>query len=386
MVSKLDRLSLVVAGAFAALCPQLPFAPPALQAATSAVVASGLVNPRGIAQAPNGWIYVAESGNAGGLDCDPPKPPFPGPAVPLTETCLGQSGAIARVDPTGVWPPVRIVSGLPSVTNRALADAAGPYDISFNGTGNAIVTVGLGGNVAGRAELGPDAAVLGNLLKVAPSGQWKFAGDVAAHEESDPDGAGADSNGFGVLALPSRSIVADAGGNSLVEVRANRRTRTLAVFPAQFAPLPGPPPQPMIPVQSVPTSVALGPDGWFYVGELTGFPFPAGAARVWRVPPDGGTPEVCATGFTAIVDVTFDPWGNLYVLEFASGLGFPPNTGRLSRLDSDDVCRARTDADRIDVVLSRPSGVVIGLDGAAYVTNATFAPFGTGEVLRVTLD
>lgn len=376
---------LLVAGACAALCPQLPFAPPALLAASAEVVASGLVNPRGIDQAPNGWIYVAESGNAAGAGCDPAKPPFPLPG-PLTEPCLGLSGAIVKVDPTGVWPATRIVTGLPSVTNRALADAAGPYDISFNGTGNAIVTMGLGGNVAGRAALGPDAAVLGNLLKVAPSGQWKLAGDVAAHEESDPDGAGADSNGFGVLALPSRSIVADAGGNSLVEVRANRRTRTLAVFPGQMAPLPGPPPQPMIPVQSVPTSVALGPDGWLYVGELTGFPFPAGAARVWRVPPEGGTREVCATGFTAIVDVTFDPWGNLYVLEFASGLGFPPNTGRLSRLGRENVCRARTDADRIGVVLSRPSGVVIGLDGAAYVTNDTFAPFGTGQVLRVTLD
>jgi glucose/arabinose dehydrogenase len=40
----------------------------------------------------------------------------------------------------------------------------------------------------------------------------------------------------------------------------------------------------------------------------------------------------------------------------------------------------------VNVVLSRPSGVVIGLDGAAYVTNNTFAPFGTGEVLRVSLD
>lgn len=379
MQSNFRRYALVLAGLSAVIAsPQL-----AAQAVT--VVASGLVNPRGIAQAPNGWLYVAESGNADGANCDPPKPPFPAPG-PLTEPCLGASGAIAWVDPTGVLPARRIVTGLPSVTTRALADAAGPYDISFNGTGHAIVTVGLGGSTATRASLGPTAATLGNLLKLAPSGQWKLVGDVAAHEDSDPDGAGPDSNGFGVLALPSRTIVADAGGNSLVEVRANKRTRTLAVFPTLTAPLPGPPPQPMIPVQAVPTSVALGPDGWLYVGQLTGFPFPAGAAKVWRVPADGGTPEVCATGFTAIVDLTFDPWGNLYVLEFASGLGFPPNTGRLSRLGSDNVCRARQDSDRVNVVLSRPSGVVIGLDGAAYVTNNTFAPFGTGEVLRIAFD
>jgi hypothetical protein len=354
-----------------------------LAAEAPTVVASGLVNPRGIAQAPNGWLYVAESGNADGADCDPEKPALPGPQVPISAPCLGLSGAVTQVDPTGVLPPQRLVTGLPSVTVRALADAAGPYDISFNGTGNAIVTIGLGGSVAGRASLGPSAGLLGNLLKVAPSGQWKLSGDVAAHEEQDPDGAGVDSNGFGVLALPSRNIVADAGANSLVEVRANGKTRTLAVFPGQTASPPGAPPSVQIPVQSVPTSVAQGPDGYLYVGELTGFPFPAGMAKVWRVHPDGGAPEVCATGFTAIVDVTFDPWGNLYVLEFASGLGFPLNTGRLSKLDS---CRARQDSDRVNVVLSHPSGVVIGLDGAAYVTNKTFAPFGTGEVLRVPLN
>jgi hypothetical protein len=130
-------------------------------------------------------------------------------------------------------------------------------------------------------------------------------------------------------------------------VRANGATRTLAVFPSQqVRPLPG------LPTQAVPTSVAVGPDGWISVGQLTGAPFPAGGANVWRVPPDGGTPEICATGFTTIIDLTFDNQGNLYVLEFASGIGFPPNTGRLSRLDS---CRARTDEDQIPVMLSHPA-------------------------------
>lgn len=77
------------------------------------------------------------------------------------------------------------------------------------------------------------------------------------------------------------------------------------------------------------------------------------------------------------------PNGWIYVAEeFASGIGFPPNTGRLPRLES---CRARTDADRIDVMLSHPGGVIIG-DRAAYVTNKTLAPSGTGEVLRIPLS
>jgi len=337
------------------------------------VVAGGLVNPRGLAQAPNGWIYVAEAGNADGLNC-PPAPP-PGT---LNPPCLGLTGAVTRIDPRGKRPAERIVSGLPSVTRRSLAEAAGPHKISFLGTGGAFLTMGNGGDVASRDGLGPDGEALGHLLKLSAGGTWTAVADLTAHEDAeDPDGVGPDSNPYGILARPFRRIATDAGGNSLVEARANGTTRTLAVFPSrQILPPPGPP------TQSVPTAVDQGPDGWLYVGELTGFPFPAGAARVWRVPPGGGTPEVCATGFTTIVDLTFDEHGHLYVLEFASGIGFPPNTGRLSRLDS---CRARTDADRIPVDLSQPGGVLIGRDGAAFVTNKTLAPFGTGEVLRIPL-
>jgi hypothetical protein len=361
----------VLAGACLAVGPQLGGSW-ALAAEPVKVVASGLVNPRGLAQAPNGWIYVAEAGNADGDNCLPAPPP----GAPLNPPCLGLTGAVTRIDPRGKRPARRIVSGLPSVTRRSLAEAVGPHKISFLGTGGAFLTMGLGGNVALRESLGPDGEALGHLLKLSAGGAWRPVADLTAHEDAeDPDGVGPDSNPYGILARPFRRIATDAGGNSLVEARPNGTTRTLAVFPSrQILPLPGPL------TQSVPTAVDQGPDGWLYVGELTGFPFPAGGARVWRVPPGGGTPEVCATGFTTIVDLTFDEHGHLYVLEFASGVGFPPNTGRLSRLDS---CRARTDADRIPVDLSQPGGVLIARDGAAYVTNKTLAPFGTGEVLRI---
>lgn len=57
--------------------------------------------------------------------------------------------------------------------------------------------------------------------------------------------------------------------------------------------------------------------GDYYVGQLTGFPFTVGAANVYRVPKEGGTPEVVASGFTHIVDLAFGPDGSLYVLEIA---------------------------------------------------------------------
>lgn len=69
-------------------------------------------------------------------------------------------------------------------------------------------------------------------------------------------------------------------------------------------------------LQSVPTGADIGPDGKYYFGELTGFPYPEGEARVFRLG-DDGQPEVFAEGFTQITDIAFDNDGNLLVLQFA---------------------------------------------------------------------
>ena len=77
------------------------------------------------------------------------------------------------------------------------------------------------------------------------------------------------------------------------------------------------------PAQGVPTSVAIGLDGAYYVGELKGFPAPTGASRVWRIEPGTrqatcGSSSACkvvADGFTSIVDLAFGPDGTLYVVE-----------------------------------------------------------------------
>ena len=59
----------------------------------------------------------------------------------------------------------------------------------------------------------------------------------------------------------------------------------------------GLPPGTQLLMDAVPTSVALGPDGAFYVSELTDFPFPVEGARIYRVVP-GEEPQVYAEGFT----------------------------------------------------------------------------------------
>ena len=114
-----------------------------------------------------------------------------------------------------------------------------------------------------------------------------------------------------------------------------------------------------MPMQSVPTSVAVGPDGAYYVGELTGFPFVKGAARVHRVGRKGST--VYATGFTNVTDIAFDRKGNLYVLEFAKdGLLAGPPVGAIHRID-----RKGGRKTLVSEGLSAPTGIGVGRQGRA---------------------
>ena len=110
----------------------------------------------------------------------------------------------------------------------------------------------------------------------------------------------------------------DAGGNDLLKVDHKGRIKVVAVFPTRTVPAPPIPDlPPEIDMQAVPTSVVKGPDGAYYVGQLTGFPFPPGGANVFRVVP-GKAPKVYAGGFTNIIDIAFDKRGRLYVLEIAT--------------------------------------------------------------------
>jgi hypothetical protein len=95
---------------------------------------------------------------------------------------------------------------------------------------------------------------------------------------TNPDGTPRlESDPYAVLALPDERIVIDAAGNNLLRVSPHGEISTLAVFPQRLVDAPPSPGLPMgtqLPMDAVPTSVAVGPDGAFYVGELTGFPVP----------------------------------------------------------------------------------------------------------------
>jgi sugar lactone lactonase YvrE len=335
------------------------------------VVASGLHNPRGLNFAPDGSLYVAEAAGNGTASADC------GVMSDGQTRCSANTASITKIDLESAA-VTRVVTHLPSLIapDGTANGGSGVQDVAFLGLGKGYITVGLGLDPTLRADhFGDAGAHYGRLGRFGPSGKFRLNEDLAGYEaDNNPDGFVPDSNPYGLLALPGRVIVADAGGNDLLQVAANWEISTLAVFDRIPRPGPGP-----TSVQAVPTTVALGPDGDLYVGVLTGGPFTVGLANVYRVPADGGTPEVAYSGFTNIIDIAFGPDGSLYVLEIARNA--IPNFGAGGRL-----VRIDPDGTQTDVIsgppLIAPGGVAIGKDGALYVTNMSTSATA-GAVLRI---
>jgi hypothetical protein len=234
--------------------------------------------------------------------------------------------------------------------------AAGPGDVLFAADAGAGV-VRLQG---GEGELVVDLPGVTDVAPVRPGRMWAIAGKklfkvvhgtphflagLGKFERIvNPDGGEVDSNPFDVTALGTkRALIADAGANAVVIANRRGGLDWVVTLPDQVVPtdnvktLVGCPDAPPdfaeicdlpdeIPAQGVATSVAIGPDGAYYVTELKGFPAPRGESRIWRVEP--GTRHVhcevdavnspctvVAEGFTSIVDITFASDGTAYVTE-----------------------------------------------------------------------
>jgi sugar lactone lactonase YvrE len=357
-------------------------APAITSPATITVVATGLNNPRGINFGPDGALYVAEAGSGGPGTCAP---------GPEGDRCYGTSGSVARVDLRHET-LTRVATGIPSLALPDGSFATGIHDISFNGLGNGAFTMGWGGDPADRTiqfgAVGADFARLGSMKAF---GNWSIGENLGDFEAAaNPNGDEEDSNPYGILSLAGKRIVADAGANDLLEVSSRGSVSVLAVFPNRLGAMPPgfefipdfPPPGTLLDMDAVPTSVALGPDGNYYVGQLCGFPFPINDSNIYRVPASGGTAQVYAGAFTAIIDVAFGPDGSMYVLEIAKN-------GLLEAFINGDwtgaLIRVAPNGTRTEIAstgLFAPGGVAIGKDGSLYVTNNSVFS-GTGEVVRI---
>ncbi len=361
------------------------------------VVASGLDNPRQLSFARNGDLYVAESGHGGNGPC------IPDPDTQGVDSCFGLTGAITRIHHGRKH---QVVSGLPSLapqvptSNGQLppgAEAAGPSDVIVTHHNDIAFTVGFGSNPVNRFKFSAVSDV-GHLLgtvdtaHVSPSWwPWRhrsalpqLAGDIAAFEYVNnpvPPGDVPDSNANAVVRDGGDYIVADAGGNDLLRVDRTGTVSLITTFPsAEGCVAPGPPPQPVVSGQAVPTSVVRGPHGAYYVSELTGFPFCEGSAVIWKV--KNGHASVYASGLTNVTDLAFDRHGTLYAVEIAQhGLTQGP-IGAVVRIP-------RGGGDHFEVIaggLMAPYGIALRR-GHAYVTVGSILPSsaGGGKVICIPL-
>jgi hypothetical protein len=328
-------------------------------------VATGLDNPRQLSFTGD-TLYVAEAGTGGA-----------GPCVAGAEggeVCVGLTGAITRVRDGH---QSRVLTGLPSLAGSDGGGAIGPADVVVTGQNKYVLTMGLGDDPAVRDELGPAGSYFGTLVAGAfPNAGPRVVADIGAFEaDVDPDGQGPDTNPTGLLLSGGDHVMTDSGGNALLEVRGGHAS-TIATFDTPgIAPVPFPPGQ--IPVDAVPTGVVVGPDGAYYVSELTGYPFVPGFSRIHRVVP-GSAPTVYATGLTNVTDLAWHD-GHLYAVQIADA-GLDPGRPPIGSL-----VRVNPGASATTVVggLFAPYGIAVKGDDA-YVTTCAVCP-GEGTVIKVPL-
>ncbi|HEY4095869.1 MAG TPA: ScyD/ScyE family protein [Baekduia sp.] len=340
-------------------------------------IAGGLDNPRHLAFGGH-TLYVAEAGRGGD-----------GPCVPGAEggtTCVGATGAVTAIDRhVGQR---RLVEGLASIGDEGTgANALGPHGITVDRFNRVIVTNG-GPDGADRDALAaqnPVADLFGRVLGIGRDGSIQRLVDVWGFErDNNADGQvgnpEVDSNAVDVLVKHHRFVIADAGGNTLLNADESGAVSVLTVFPNQIVPDPAGGDD--IPMQAVPTGVVKGPRGDYFMSQLTGFPFPVGGANVFRVDPRTGEATVFAGGFTNIMDLAFDRHGTLWVLEIDHDSLLGPSTdGAIYAVDPNG---AKTLLDLPPGTLTAPGGITVGDDGALYVTNKANS-VGDGTVLRIDL-
>lgn len=265
----------------------------------------------------------------------------------------------------------------------------------------------VGGQIFVLTAGGPPESGSNTLYRLN-NGTLLALADIAAYQETDHDPYNLadppeESNPFGVAGLSDGSVlVADAAANDLLRVYPNGRVVTVARLKPRIVPwqagLPfGPPAGTMVPSEDVATSVTVGADGYYYVGELRGVPATPGTSAVWRIAPDSvnalcdhtapntGPCRRYADGFTSIVDLEAGPDGSIYVVQLANqswlkmelGLGGPP-LGSIWRLAPGGGSKTEL------AQLLMPAGVAVASDNAVYVTTPVFtSPTSPGSIVRV---
>lgn len=301
---------------------------------------------------------------------------------PLFELDFAPDGSLlAAVASAGIF-------GIREGTTDLMAALPGANGVAAVGLGNAYVVTG------GSTDPGQILPTSRKLFRVSNGGVQLIADLWAFEQAVNPDDfwhdgpTAVESNPFDVALLDGgRVLVADAAANTILEVDANGAIDWVAVLtPLDMQ-------APLIDPQPVPTSIAIGPDGAYYVGELTGFPGYRGASRVWRIAP-GSRHVQCpssactlvATGFTSIIDLAFAPNGTLYVLELdeASWLGMEAAGFAKAEGGTLNACNVATGGCSVVAsALAVPTAIAVDRAGGVWIAEQPTMLFAGSRVRRI---
>jgi glucose/arabinose dehydrogenase len=294
----------------------------AQEAPPGEIVAAGLDAPRGLHVLEDGSLLIAEGGG--------------------------------RVIKVGAGGSIEVVTDrLPSAVSSALP--------AFGGI---VVVVGEG-----------DATSAFQSLYLVENGvTTKFrnmqAAETANNYDGDVDRDGnpeVNSNPFDATSDGAGGMfITDSGANTVFHLAEDGTLTPYAIFTNRENPLFGTVGGPTM--DQVPTGITRGPDGAVYITTLTGFPFPPGAGRVYRLADgngdgdalDDGEATIWAEGFTMATDLAFDSDGSLLVTQFSLN-NSEDLPGSLVRVTSGVITT------EVSGLIS-PTSVAIGPNGEIYVS------------------
>jgi hypothetical protein len=328
-------------------------------------LAKGFNGPMGVLVAPDGSVWVIDSGMGGDTEM-----PFKDPETGKDTTI--KLGDTARVVQIGADGEQNVAATLPSILNGQEASGGNRLAL-LNGV--VYATSGAWLEAAGAQRLPNTAAI----VKVEGGKATEVANTWDLENSQNPAGYIKESHPYGLAAGPDGKLwVADAGGNDLLRVDpASGKVELVATFAGVPGPLPNPNRGGAQESDPVPTGIAFDASGNAYVSFLPGFPFAPGSAKVVKVATDGKVSDY-ATGLTMLTDLRTGPDGVLYAVQVAqfTEQGPVPNSGAIIRVKPGGASEVVADS------LSFPTSIAFNAAGDAYVTvNGMGAP-GSGEVLQ----
>jgi hypothetical protein len=304
---------------------------------------------------PDGYLYVAEGGIGGShmTTCTQVIPPV-GPYLgSQTGSC------ISRVGHDGIREV--FVNNLPTSTTApaAASDVQGVGDVAFIGNT-------LYGLLSGAGCSHGVTGIPNGVFRVKQNRSWELIANLSefwmnnptAHEnpaDFEPDGTP-----YSMTAENGDLFVIEPNHGELDRITPQGNiSRVIDISATQG--------------HIVPTCQIFH-DGNFYVSNLGTYPL-SDLSSIFRITPDGQI-SVIATGFTAVLGITFDELGGMYVLENTTGNPFPTaGTGDIIRIDPS--------GEKLTIAsgLNYPTAMTFGPDNKLYVSIWGFNGVpGQGEI------